>query len=710
MKINKIMRLLAILLCFIATQATLRADNGDWRIYAAYHNATQVAVLHGIVYVLSDGSLYSYDPDDTSVETYDKAKTLSDVGIYAIVPCADTGELVLLYRNGNIDLLDIHGDTYNLPDLKMKELGDKTLNEVTVNGSLLYISTNSGLVCVDLARRAFGNFFSLGQKVTSATQLAGSLYATTPAGVYQGHLSDNLLDPSKWTLLNKADVPDLSTANHVRPTNSVKLGSTVWKACGQDGLQGYDEEGNITTSSVIPNSPIRNFTENMSIQPDGRLLIAGGTFSYFGENRQGTLMQYDNHTWTFFDEEGPSAQPNIIQYMNTTDLVQDPKDPTHHFASAARTGLYEFRDYKMVAQYNNENTPLASILPDNPNAHRFVRVTGLAFDSQDNLWMCNTEVDTIVRIRRNDGSWTGYYVPELAGYPTFDHTVFDRRGWAWINSRRSTAQNHHAGFLVINTNGNPGNPNKFTHQFTYSLTNQDGTNYLPTLFYCCCEDLDGAMWLGCDQGLFVLYDPTVVFTPDFNVTQVKVPRNDGTNLADYLLASVPVKCMAIDGGNRKWIGTDGSGVFLVSADGLETIAQFTMENSPLISNSINDIAINGQTGEVFISTSEGLVSYMGDATDPAASLDKDNVVVYPNPVRPEYQGNITITGLVFDSDVRIVNAAGYLVNHGTSVGGTYTWNGRLSSGKRCANGIYYVLATDSAGNNGVVAKFLMVQE
>ena len=230
------------------------------------------------------------------------------------------------------------------------------------------------------------------------------------------------------------------------------------------------------------------------------------------------------------------------------------------------------------------------------------------------------------------------------------------------------------------------------------------------LFYCVREDLDGAIWLGCDRGLFVCYDKSQVFSDSFYLTQIKVPRQDGSNLADYLLSGVDVKCIAIDGGNRKWIGTSGSGVFLVSADGLETLEHFTSENSPLISDNINDIVINGQNGEVFIATDAGLVSYMGDATNPATSFDEDKVVVYPNPVRPDYVGNIHVTGLMYNSDVKIVNAAGYLVNRGTSVGGQYSWNGRLSSGKRCANGIYYVLATDEDGKKGVVAKFLMVTE
>ena len=225
-------------------------------------------------------------------------------------------------------------------------------------------------------------------------------------------------------------------------------------------------------------------------------------------------------------------------------------------------------------------------------------------------------------------------------------------------------------------------------------------------------DINGAVWLGYDKGLYMSANPASLIEGGENtvLTQVKVPRNDGTNLADYLLNDVPVKCITIDGGNRKWIGTSGLGAYLVSADGLETIQHFTSDNSPLINDYIYDIKINGITGEVFFATDAGLCSFIGDATDPVEKFDKDLVKVYPNPVRPEYHGNIAIRGLMNNSDVKIVSASGKLVNQGISVGGEYKWDGHLRGGKECASGIYYILATDEEGNNGVVGKFLVVRE
>ena len=757
--------ILILITCLFAAMQNLHADNGTWRIYAASHDAQETVVMDGRVYVLSDGSLYSYDPEDTSVETYDKEGILSDFGIYAIRYSADTREVVIVYTNGNIDLLSADGSVYNLPDLKTKTLSDKTINDVNIDGTSLYICTASGIVAVNLKARAFADFYSLGQAVRSVTPVDGGLLAALPDGIYKGLKTDNLLDPANWKRVMNAGFLRMRTVNgHIYGISpylyeinleQVKLkelikgrvndiaemdnrlmaymdtgvsavsddgtvspingsegingichgNGTYWAACGEKGLMGIDLKDNAVVekvSSVIPNSPYRNYSYTLNMTDNGRLLVGGGTFNYPEENRTGTVLVYENNTWDRFDEDLILSQVHTNEYLNVTKVVQDPEDSEHHWVSTARSGLYEFRNRKMVNHYTYTNSPLATIRPSSSHAYWYVRTTGLAYDKNQNLWMLTTEVDTLIHILRKDGTWRNLYFSELDGNPTIDHIYFDRRGWAWINSRRMVGS-YKAGFFVLD----PETNQRISHG---PFTNQDGIVYDPVLFFCMTEDLDGTMWFGCSQGLFYNTNPSEVFNTDFVLSQVKVPRNDGTNLADYLLNQTTVTCIAIDGGNRKWVGTSGAGVFLLSPDGLETIAQFTAENSPLISNDIYDIAINGSTGEVFIGTDAGLVSYMGDATDPAAEMTESNVKVYPNPVRPGYNGDIKVTGLAYETQVKIVNAAGHLVNEGTSVGGTYVWSGRLASGKRCASGIYYVLAADSEGKNGVAAKLLVVSE
>ena len=187
-----------------------------------------------------------------------------------------------------------------------------------------------------------------------------------------------------------------------------------------------------------------------------------------------------------------------------------------------------------------------------------------------------------------------------------------------------------------------------------------------------------------------------------------MPRNDGTNYADYLLSGIDITAMVVDGGNRKWFGTNGNGVYLISEDNMEQIHHFTTDNSPLLSNNIMSIAINNDTGEIFFGTDKGLCSYMNDATTPNENMDKDNVYAYPNPVEPGYSGFITVTGLSHNADVKIVTVNGTLVAEGHSNGGTFIWDGNDLKGKRVASGIYMVQTATADGGKGTVCKIAVV--
>ena len=680
---KKVIFLIYALLC--AVSLTSEASTSDeWKIYASYHNATKAVKCGSRIFVLANGNVFSYDTEDETVETYDKTEALSSFGVTDMAYSADTRQLVLVYTDGNIDLLGMDGDTWNLPDIKNTDMADKTLNSLVTVGEEAFICLNSGLVVIDLKGKYFVAMYSLGKVADVAVQ-DGKIYVKTSGGVMEGDRKANLLDIANWKP---------STAN-------IAFGKTEEEKTAEAELLKQVE-------SIVINSPIRNYSYKLNMQGD-RLLVAGGNFYYPEVDYMGTAMKYEQGKWTAFDEEEPLEQVGASAYRNVTDVVQDPNDPEHHWLGTKRSGIYEFRDYKLVNHYTYDNSPLTSILPNIASAGNYVRVTALQYDGRGNLWMCNNECDTIVRILKADGTWKAYYYDEIKGYPTFDNIVFDSRGWAWIQQRRTTTQGHRAGVLVVNTSGTIDTQNDDRYTFINSFYNQDGTRYTPNLYYCVTEDANGVMWIGTSEGVFLSYDPKTVLSDNFYLSQVKVPRNDGSNLADYLLSGVGVKCIAIDGGNRKWIGTVDDGVYLISADGLETIEHFTAENSPLISNEINDIAVNGENGEVFIATASGLCSYQGDATDPATSMQSDNLKVFPNPVRPEYQGNVHITGLMYNSDVKIVNAAGKLITQGTSVGGEFSWNCCYNTGKRVASGIYYALCTDEEGNNGACAKILIIR-
>ena len=670
-----------ILFCLLSINS-IHAD--DWKIYASYHNATQAVKTDSRIFVLANGDLYSYDTEDQTVELYDKTNALSDFGIAQIAYSTATKKLVAIYENGNIDLIGMDNTRWNIPDLKMKSMDDKTINELKVVGKEALISLNSGLALLDLTRGYFVDFYAFDSKVTNAAISGNKIYVKTSTEVLEGDRSLSLLDINNWKKV---------------ASSTITFGKTEAEQKEEAALLEK-------VKNIVPDSPIRNWSYKLNMVGK-RLLVAGGNFYYPEVDYKGTAMKYENGRWSAFDEEAAIALVGEKAYQNVTDIVQDPNDSEHHWLGTKRSGIYEFKNYKLVNHYSLDNSPLASILPDSKNADRYVRVTALNYDKEGNLWMCNDECDTIVRILKKDGTWRSYYYSEAAKKPTWDHTYFDQRGWAWINSRR-TSNNGESGLLIINTNGTIDKQSDDQHRYLSTFYNQNGESYTPDLYYCTIEDLNNDMWIGCTKGIFMTATPEEIFKSNLSFTQPIVPRNDGSGLGDYLLNGIPVKCIAIDGGNRKWVGTLNNGVYLLSANGLETIEHFTTENSPLISDEINDIAIDGETGEVFIATSKGLCSYHGDATDPASSMSSNNLKVYPNPVRPEYQGKVHITGLMYNSNVKIVSAAGKLVIEGTSVGGEFSWDCCTQNGKRVGSGIYYALCTDEDGKKGAVAKILII--
>lgn len=673
--------LLYILFCLAGIEC-LHAD--DWKIYASYHNATQAVKADSRIFVLANGDLYSYDTEDQTVELYDKTNVLSDFGIAHIAYSASTKQLVALYDNGNIDLIGMDETRWNMPDLKMKALSDKTINELKVVGSEALISLNAGVALLNLSKGYFVDFYTFDGKVTNATIVGKKIYVKTATNVLEGDRSLNLLDVNNWKKV---------------ASDAVAFGQTDEERKNEAALLEK-------VKNIVPNSPVRNWSYKLNMVGN-RLLVAGGNFYYPEVEYAGTAMKYEDGEWSAFDEEGAIKLVGKAVYQNVTDVVQDPNDAEHHWLGTKRSGIYEFKNYQLVNHYSFDNSPLTSIVPNNKHADRYVRVTALNYDKDGNLWMCNNECDTIVRILKKDGTWKSYYYNEVATKPTWDHTYFDRRGWAWLNSRR-TSSNGESGLLVIDTKGTIDTDKDDQHRYISTFRNQNGESYTPDLYYCVKEDLNGELWMGCTKGIFMTTTPEEVFKSNFTFTQPVVPRNDGSGLGDYLLNGIPVKCIAMDGGNRKWVGTVNNGVYLLSANGMETIEHFTTGNSPLISDEINDIAIDGETGEVFIATSKGLCSYHGEATDPAQSMSSSKLKVFPNPVRPEYQGNVHITGLMYNSEVKIVSAAGKLVTEGKSVGGEFSWDCSLSNGGRVGSGIYYALCTDEDGKNGAVAKILII--
>lgn len=676
------MRFSYILLFSLFAFLPVSAQNtiGKWQTYLSYHNPTRSEIVGNKLFILANGGLYAYDKDDTSIHTYSKSFPLSDTEISYIAYQSVYKILIIIYSNANIDLLENEEYVYNLPDYKNKNMTqDKSVNHACFYKESAYLSTASGILCVNLKKREINNYYALNKNVMACHVSDGKLYAATSDGLFAGLLTDNLLDINNWEKVSDDTSEFLS-----------KYQDTPFK-----------EE---VPENVIPNSPVRNYPYFMNFTGE-RLLIAGGGHIANRLERPGTIMSFEDNTWNSFQEEGISEQTKL-RYDDINCVVQDFQDKAHHFAASAGEGIYEFRDGRFVNRYSMHNSPLESALPDEPSKNNYVRVNGLIYDKEDNLWMVSCGVaKNPVQVLRKDGSWISLHYPEATERSNFGRTIFDKRGWLWATSSRIES----GGVFCLNYNGTIEDTSDDQHKFITQFTNQDGTILEQLAVYCIAEDKEGIIWIGTNKGPLVLNNPSRYFNDNFYCIQIKIPRNDGSDLADFLLVNEAINAIAVDGANRKWIGTATNGIYLLSADGMETVHHFTEDNSPLLSNSIESIAIHPRTGEVFIGTSKGLVSYQGDATEAESNFKESNVRAYPNPVRPEYDGIITVTGMVYDSDVKIVDAAGHLVYQSTSLGGQFTWNGRNRQGKRVSTGIYMVLAADSEGKEGVVTKIAFVR-
>ena len=262
-----------------------------------------------------------------------------------------------------------------------------------------------------------------------------------------------------------------------------------------------------------------------------------------------------------------------------------------------------------------------------------------------------------------------------------------------------------SGILIFDDNGTIDDTGDDEHRFVKTFSDINGT-IDASGYFCITEDKNGQVWIGTNRGPIYCTNPKAKLE-EIRCSRVIRPADEINDVPYNFLDGEQINAIAVDGGNRKWIATQSSGVFLVSEDGMETIENFTTANSPLPSNQINSLTINQLTGEVFIGTENGLVSYMGDATE--GKEDYSNVYAYPNPVRPEHSDRVTIVGLMNDSNVKITELRGNIIYQGKSAGGTFTWDCRSRKGGRVATGVYLVLSATPEAKESVVTKIMVVK-
>ena len=475
------------------------------------------------------------------------------------------------------------------------------------------------------------------------------------------------------------------------PVETVKDGKSLWVADSRFGLVECTDPWK--GFSIKPSGPEVSQAFNLIKEGKKMYAVPGGyNLSWVPLYSNAKYSVFEDYDWKTFSS---ADIPDFADFSDFTDVAVDPRNSDRVFIASYFHGLIEINNGEVVNVYNGSNSPM---LAPTGYTDEYVRCGGIVFDDDNNLWVTHSLGSGVLNVLLADGTWANASNGGL--FPNVNNAdvssiVIDHYGSKWIKTRS------YASIYVMNDGGTPKNPSDDKYKI---LTNAVGNGALSGQISSIAVDYDGEVWIGSDLGLKVIYNPRNIFEGGSFDAQEILVEYDGT--IRPLLESESVTAIAVDFGNNKWIGTASSGVYYISGNGTIQYNHFTKENSCLLSNNITAISVN-YDGEVFISTSNGICSYKGESSEP--SDDNSGIYAFPNPVRPEYTGNIGVTGLVEDAFVKIVDMAGRVVYSQQSNGGMITWDGNLPNGNRASSGVYIVFATNSSGKERAVTKILFIK-
>lgn len=749
----------------------------QWRTHLAYSSVDEVERMNDKIYALSNSALFSVNTQTDEIEYYSRLTGLHAATIDHIAYNKALNKLLLTYQNGQLDVIDSNERVHNISDLYLKQASiSKRVNDICMYSSKAYLAMNFGIIALDLKKYEIEDTYYIDQNLTEVNVqyicvLGDSIYAASNAILYSAHMNDNLMDFAYW---HKTILPSGKNIQGmcefegricvVRDNVLWSLSNGTWHKHASDfSLRGLQKTNDLLFATIDNQHGIVQVHSDFSIdmaltyglvndilqsgndywlatESNGLVAVRGGNYSeyrpagpisnipyrmrFFGDRlyvlpggrwavqnlHMGEIMYYENGEWTNITNGQlvTMADHALYDFMN---VAQDPADKEHYFITTYGTGLLEMYGEEVVKLHLPHNSGLQSAVPSNPDF--YTRTDGAMFDDQGNLWILNAhEAIDNIRIYTPGNEWYAYslyHKGKKVPLNTPTEMLVDKRNsqWKWVAECRLVT-----GLCLLQDNGTPTNPHDDKVQYRTEWFDQYNNQIRPDYIYTITQDHDNTIWVGTSKGIFTI-PASVDFMNSDKCERIVIRRNDGTGLGDFLLDNEQVNCIAVDGANRKWIGTASSGAFLIQIvtdevgnTDVETIAHFTKENSLLPSDNILSIAIQESTGEVFFGTSDGLVSYMSDASEPEDSFD--NLYVYPNPVYPTYKGYITIKGVMSNTIVRILDANGNLVKLLESTGGSAVWDGTNSQGTRVASGIYTIICNTSDGNRHGGIKVLIM--
>jgi len=515
--------------------------------------------------------------------------------------------------------------------------------------------------------------------------------------------NDTTLVVTEYDNINSYDT-NLTRKNHIynygngfsaiTPQKSVlDENQNLWIADSKYGLiKNWSTSNN---EALSPTGPSTSNVYAMSLVNDAMWIVPGGVNLAWGNvyNKDGVSC-FRSNSWSSIYGNQPAVNASMDTIYDLIAIAVDPTNTNHAYAGCWSKGILEFNNGSLVKIYNETNSSLSKV-----QIGSFYRlyVGGVAFDNSNNLWVTNSQTTKVLSVKKANGTWQSLDFASFVDASVIaERVMITQSGQKWVVLPQSN------GILVYQDNGTFAPPNVSN---TKKLSTQTGNGALPINdVYSFAEDKNGEIWVGTGKGIAVFYSPESIFSGNnWDSKQILIEQDGHVQI---LLGTEVVTAIAVDGANRKWIGTENSGVFLMSEDGTQQIYHFDVDNSPLFSNQINSIVIDPKTGEVFFGTAKGIISYKSTATE--GLDDFQNVYAYPNPVKEGYTGVIAITGLVSDADVKITDISGAVIYSTKAQGGQATWDGKNFKGEKAHTGVYMVYCSNSDGSKTYVTKILFV--
>jgi ligand-binding sensor domain-containing protein len=759
-------------LILFLTQMGFAQNNLLWQGYFSYNEIKDISNSPTAIFAASENALFSKNTIDNQIRTTNTVDGLSGQTISSLYHSTVANKTLVGYENGLMIVInEADGSMLNVVDIINKQLpaSMKKVNHFMEFEGIVYVSCDFGIVQFNLENMLFGDTYFIGDGgaeiiVRQTAVFNGFIYAATNRGVRRASVTNkNLNDYRQWELVaseswssveafdveliaitssGKVNKYNSSTNSFVevvalpQPALDTRANSTYLFVTTAASIFIYDRQ--LTLVRQINNDQIPDYTPVFSCatsiddviyigtKENGLLVTAITGSSAFenitpmGPSRNNIFAFQTTSSFLWAVYGGYSASYNPYEYQSTgpnkygiskfnatgwlnipyKDVLEarsisritiNPNNESEVYASSFFSGLLKIENDIPVFLYNQKNSGLETITSLGPN-YFDVRINGAAFDESGALWVTNSLVKNGLKVLKTNGQWQSFSMDNVLDASednSFGRMVIDKNGTKWMATNRD-------GVIGFNESNNT---------FKKITFGTDTGNLSASDVRAVAIDNRNQLWIGTIKGLRVLSNVASFQTEGQLTTNPIIIVDD--NLAQELLFEQFITDIAVDGANNKWIGTGDSGLFLVSPNGQETKYHFTISNSPLPSNVINDIDINSTTGEVFIATAKGMVSFKGVAT--TANEDLTAAYVYPNPVRPEYDGTVKIAGLINRANVKITDIAGNLVYEAISEGGTLEWDTTAFGKYKVASGVYMIFISAQDGVETKVKKVMIIR-